>query len=123
MHRLRQPVEHAALDEGDRPCQQLQPHRTHQQHHAAAKGVGEVDAGTAHRIGRSAVRHQRIGGEGEEFVENHEGEEIAGQRQAHRGGDAQAEEAEEPAAVWRVFEVADGVNRRDEPQDRRQGHE
>ena len=71
----------------------------------------------------AAVDHQRIGGEGQQLVEDEEGEQVARHRHPHGGGDAQAEEAEEAAAMRCAFQIADGVEGGEQPQHRRQGDE
>ena len=63
------------------------------------------------------MHHQRIGRQRQEFVEQQEGDQIAGQRDPQRGGHAEAEEAEEAVSLRRVLQIADGVDRRGKPED------
>ena len=66
------------------------------------------------------MHHQGVGGQGEQLVEDEEGEQVAGKGDAQGGTDTQAEEAEEAVAVGGVLQIADGVESGQEPQHRRQ---
>ncbi len=99
-----------------------QPH-THQHQRAAAHRIGQVDAPGGQRLRRAAVHHQREGGQGQQLVEQQKADQVARQRQAHGGADAQAEIAEEARAQRRVFQVADGVDGGRRPEQRGQRDE
>jgi hypothetical protein len=59
----------------------------------------------------------------QQFVEDEKGEQVRRHGDAHRRRHTQAEEAEKTAAVRRAFEVADGVERGEQPEDGGQGNE
>ena len=121
-------VRHERLDratflEDDRPGQAVQPHHRQQQHCASDQRVGEIDLPAAQSLPRPAMHNQRIRCEGQQLIKREEGDQVGRQGDTGGGRDAQAEEAEEAAAMRRVLQVANRVNRGAEPQDGGQGHE
>ena len=116
-------AEDAALGKLQRPRNGAQPYCTDQQQHAAGQGIGKIDARSANRLGRALVGDQRVGGQRQHFVEDHEGKQVAGQRQADGSGDTEAEKTEEAASVRCVLQVTDRINRGDQPEHGRQGDE
>jgi hypothetical protein len=108
----------AAGAELDRPHLEREPGDAEEQRDATAEGVAQVDARAAQRYGGAAVCDQRVGHKCEQLEEDQEGQQVSGHRDAHGRGHAQAEETEEAATVRRVFEVADRVDRRRQPQHR-----
>ena len=76
---------------------------------AAGQCVGEINRGALLGVGRPAMGDERESRQGQQFIEDEEGEQVAGHGNAHRRRHAQAEETEEAAAVRRIFEIADGV--------------
>ncbi len=78
----------------------------------------QIFAAARHCLGRRPVRHQRIGGERQRFVEQEQREEIAGEGDGHRGGDRDGEQHEElrvPRLAVRAH-IADRIDRIGEPQ-------
>ncbi|MNZ68572.1 hypothetical protein D3C78_868420 [compost metagenome] len=113
----------AAVGELGMPQQMVQPDDAGQQQRAADQRVGQVDGARPQRLGVAAMDHQGKGGQGQQLVEDEEGEQVGGHGDAHGGGDADAEEAEEAAAVRLALQVADGVQGGEQPENRRQGDE
>jgi hypothetical protein len=103
--------------------QRVQRDDAEQQQGTTAERVVEVDLARAQGLAGAPVHHQRIRGERQQFVEQQEGEQVAGQRDADGAGDAEAEEAEEAAAVGRLLEIADGIDGREQPEQRGQPDE
>ena len=103
--------------------QMVQPDDPGEQHRAPRQGIGEVERARLHRLLGTAVHDQRESRQRQQLVEDEEREEIPRHRDAHGGGDADAEEAEEPAAARRALEVADRVQRGEQPQQSRERHE
>ena len=119
----RQAAQCPAFDEGRWPGDHIQPDCTGQQQCAADQGIGQIDTCAAQRVGRATVRDQRVGDQRQQFVEDHKGEQVTGQRQTDGGGDTKTEETEEAAAVRRMFQVTDGIDSGDQPENRRQRDE
>nr|WP_240744128.1 hypothetical protein [Desulfopila sp. IMCC35006] len=67
------------------------------------------------------MHDKRIGGQGQQFVEQQEGDQIAGEGHAGGRSDAQAEKAKETAAMGRAFQIADGIDGGHQPEHRREG--
>ena len=103
--------------------QRLQPHRREHQERPAAQGVDEIIAPRPQRLLRPVMHHERIGGEGQEFVEDEEGDEVAGERDARGRADADAEETEEAAAVRFAFQITHRIERGEKPQHGRERDE
>ena len=112
-----------ALRELHRADERLQPDRSDQEQGPAAHRVGEIDLGPVRGIGRAAMCDQGIGRQGQDLVEDHEGQQVSGQGDADRRRNTDAEEAEESAAVRRMLEIADRIDGRHQPQERGQGDE
>ncbi len=74
--------QYAAFDKGRGPGDDMQPHGTDQQQHAAAQGIGEIDTCAAQCFGGTAVCHQRVGCQGQQLEEDDKGKQVARQRQA-----------------------------------------
>ena len=80
----------------------------------------EIEAPGAHRFRRRPVGDQRIGRKGEHLVKEEQREEVAGERQPHGRGDGDGEaDIEERLPVGPlVAQIADRVDRIDDPQPR-----
>ena len=107
----------AAMGEFGMAEQVVQPDDAGQQCRAADQRVGEVDRAALHGLVGAAMHDQRKGRQRQQFVEDEKGEQIRRHGDAHRGRHTQAEEAEKAAAVRRAFQVADGVERGEQPED------
>jgi hypothetical protein len=105
------------------PSRVVQPDDAGQQCRAADQRVGKVDRAALHGLFGAAMHHQRKGRQRQQFVEDEKGEQVRRHGDAHRRRHTQAEEAEKTAAVRRAFEVADGVERGEQPEDGGQGNE
>ncbi len=101
----------------------LEPDRAGKQDDPSAQGVCEIDASGAQSLFGAAMDYEGIGGQGQHLVEDDEGDHVPGKGDADGGADAEAEKAEEAAAIGGPFEVADGVESRHEPQSGGEGRE
>ena len=65
--------------------QAMQQRHAHQYQRTTAHGVGQIDAPGAQRFGRTAMHHQREGGQGQHFIEQQKADQIARQRETYGG--------------------------------------
>jgi hypothetical protein len=68
----------------DRTGEAVQPGDPHEQHRPAADGVEQVRAPPGPGVVVAAVDDQRVGGDGQQLVEEQEGHEVAGQGDRRR---------------------------------------
>ena len=106
-------IERAGGDAGPRDRRQQEEGR------GAEKGE-QIDAAADPRLIGAAMGDERIGGDGEQFVEQEQGEEIGREGDPHRGGDGDREADIERGLPRRLFgaHIADRIDRVDDPQGR-----
>src|SRR5690554_4072680 len=95
--------------------QAVEPGNAEQQNRTSGQSIDNVIPPCPQRLWRAPVHHQRVGGKREHFVEQEKGEQVTSQRNTHGAGYTQTEKAEEPAPVWRIFQVTDGINGCEQP--------
>ena len=101
----------------------MQPDDAGQQRRTADQGIGEIDCSAFHRLVGTAMDDQREGRQRQQFVEDKEREQVGRHGDTHGGRDAQTEETEESAAMRCTFEVTNGIERGEQPEDGREGDE
>ncbi len=99
-------------------CQAIQQHDPQQQHDTAGQGVTQVHAPCRQRLGRARMHYQRVSRQRQQFIEDQEGKQVTGERNAQRAGHAEAEKAKEAFAVGRMLQVANGIHRGAQPKQR-----
>ena len=111
-------VERAGGDAGPGDGRQQQQGRGAEQHQ-------EIEAPGPLGLLVAAVGDQRIGDQRQHLVEKEGGEQVAGERKAHGGGDREREaDVEDRLPLFAVRpHVADRIQRIDDPQARRDGRE
>ncbi len=107
----------------DRADQRHQPDDSCQEGGAAGQGIGQVDAPRAQRFLVAAMHDQRPGRQRQQLVEQEECDHAARHRHAGGGQHAKVEKAEEPRQVRATAEIADGIDRGDQPKKHRQSNE
>ena len=89
-----------------------------QQQDPGGQGIGQILPSRLDGFVILVVDDERVGRDGQHFVEDIEGKEIAGEGDPHRGGQAEGEGEEIP--VLGVFleppHIADGIEGRDDPE-------
>ena len=91
-----------------------------QQTDGGAQQDAQIQPSGPHGLGRALVGDQRVGREGQRFVEDEQGQQIAGEGNADGAGDGDGETDVEPGLVLFLVaaHVADGIERIQRPQQR-----
>ena len=114
---------HAAGGEIGAARHHPEPECSHQQHEPSGERIDQIDPPRAQRLRRAPMDHERIGRDGQKLIEKQEGEQVPRHGDPDRRRDAEAEEAEETRAMRAFLQIADGIDRRDQPENRRQRQE
>ena len=116
-------LHHAAGDEIRGARKPPKPQRPEKQQQPARQRVDQIDAPGPQRGRRAIMDHQRIGRDGQQLVEQQEGEEVARHGNADRRRDAKAEEAEKARPVGTLLQISDRVDGGHQPEHGRQRDE
>ena len=120
------PRQQPARHEVERPRQMVgQRQRREQPALRRAHQVDEVFPRAVPGLVVLVVVDERIGDEAQDLVEDHQGEQVGGERTSGRRREAGGETGEEPGlrVLLQAAHVADGIDRRRDPEQRRDARE